>query len=532
MNNHKLKIMIVDDEELARKFIVKSLDWAALNMEIIGEAVSGLEALNLMEEQTPDILFTDIKMPYMDGLELSRLVSRRYSHIKIVILTAFKDFDYAQKSIDIGVSHFILKPINKTDLLSTVMKLKSQIEEERHQWFEYDHLKKILSKNASFLRERFLLEFLEDSQQTPYSEKQLAYYYPQGVPGYIQVTLLETRSPGFLELTEEEHLLQDMKNKEFIENYLKNTDSIEVLADKDHHLILLSYSPQIEMTAICEQIQRAIYQTTGFELLFGIGFSYKSFYMLSLSCQEALEALKFSMYTPNQPISIYQNDLHVQNSGWSLSPGSIEDAKFYIKAGLPEQLTAFLPSLYLDENNVLIAVDYARILSMTLFSAGINVANDIGIPLEDLSIQGKYSFLPILLESTTAEIRSKTIAYLAKLASSIAAFRSSKSKNALWDIIQYIQKEMNNPELSLGAVAAAFHMNDSYLSRTFKKELGFSFSKYLNRLRMERAIFLITTTDMKAYQVGEAVGIPDAYYFSNCFKKYTGKSIREYKKGS
>ena len=97
--------------------------------------------------------------------------------------------------------------------------------------------------------------------------------------------------------------------------------------------------------------------------------------------------------------------------------------------------------------------------------------------------------------------------------------------------MQYIQANLTDPSLSLGSVAELFHMNDSYLSRTFTKELGFSFSKYLNRLRMERAIVLLRTTDLKAYQIAESVGIPDAYFFSNCFKKYTGKSIRDYRKG-
>lgn len=98
--------------------------------------------------------------------------------------------------------------------------------------------------------------------------------------------------------------------------------------------------------------------------------------------------------------------------------------------------------------------------------------------------------------------------------------------------MHYIQEEITNPSLSLGFVAEKFHMNDSYLSRIFKRELGFSFSKYLNRLRMERAIELLNTTDLKAYQIAESVGIPDAYYFSNCFKKYTGKSVRDYRKGT
>lgn len=169
---------------------------------------------------------------------------------------------------------------------------------------------------------------------------------------------------------------------------------------------------------------------------------------------------------------------------------------------------------------------------MNLLSSAINVANDIGIPLDGMFSDYGNSFLQILLEPTSQDLRSRTSAFLTRLATEIAAYRTNKSKNVLWEVIQYIQAHLTDSSLSLGSVAERFHMNDSYLSRTFTKELGFSFSKYLNRLRMEHAIMLINTTDLKAYQIAEAVGIPDAYYFSNCFKKYTGKSIRDYRKGT
>ena len=141
MNHEKLKVLIVDDEELARKMLLTGADWNTMNMEITGEAVSGQDALSAMEEQLPDILFTDIKMPYMDGMELCNIVTRKYPHIKIVITTAFKDFDYAHQCISLGVSHFLLKPINRNDLISTLLKLREQIERERQQWLEVDHLR-------------------------------------------------------------------------------------------------------------------------------------------------------------------------------------------------------------------------------------------------------------------------------------------------------------------------------------------------------------------------------------------------------
>ena len=532
MKNAIFKVIIVDDEELARKMLITGTNWSALNMEIIAEAVSGQDALSIMEEQIPDILFTDIKMPYMDGLELCRIVTKRYPHIKIVITTAFKDFDYAHQCISLGVSHFLLKPINRNDLVSTLFKLREQIETEKQQWLEFDHLKKILEKNYSFLRERFLLEFCENSTRSSSTEKQISYYFPDGIPSYIQVTLLEANSSHSGNLTEEDHLLQDMKNLEFIKKHIEGIKDIEIFADNNHHLVLLTYSPDVQVVSLCEQLQHSIYQTSGNEILFGIGNHYDNFYKAETSWSEALESLKFSRYMPNQPIIIYQNDIHVQNTGWTSSPAELEDIKFYIKAGLPDSVQKVLSSLYMAPNGNLISLDHARILSMTLLSSAVNVANDIGIPLDGLFSDSGSFFLQILLEPTSQDLYNQTSAFLTRLASEIAAYRTNKSKTILWEVLQYIQSHVTDSSLSLGSIAETFHMNDSYLSRTFTKELGFSFSKYLNRLRMEHAITLLNTTDLKAYQIAEAVGIPDAYYFSNCFKKYTGKSIRDYRKGT
>lgn len=527
----KLKVMIADDEELARKMLAASIDWDAFHMELTAEAVSGQDALALMEEQVPDILFTDIRMPYMDGMELCRIAAGKYPHIKIVILTAFKDFEYAHQSISLGVSYFLLKPINRRELKQIVMKLHEQIEAEKNQWLEFDHLKKILQKNFTSIRESFLVEFCESSTHSSLGEKQLRYYYPDGIPSYIQITLLTAHSPHVAELTEEERILQDMKNLEFIKNFIKNNTAVEILSDQKHHLMLICYSPQIQMVPLCEQIQRSIYQVSGHEILFGVGNSYYDFYRAADSYNEALEALKYSLHT-QRPIIIYQNDLRVQGSVWHPSQAMIDDIKFYIKAGLTDSVQKQLPILYQDDAGNMLSLEHARMLSITLLSSAVNVANDIGIPLTELSSKDSSSYIQILLEPSSSGLKDQTVSFLVRLTAQIEAYRTSRSKSVLWEVLGYIQKEVTNPQLSLGYVADAFHMNDSYLSRIFKKELGFNFSKYLNRLRMEKAIELLNTTDLKAYQIAEAVGIPDAYYFSNCFKKYTGQSIREYRKGT
>lgn len=529
-NINTLKIMVVEDEKLARKHLIDIMNQISMPIQIIGEASSALEALELIEEDIPDILFTDIQMPYMDGLELSKLVLKKSPYIKIVILTAYREFNYAQKSIRIGISNFLLKPINHNDLIIVLEELQKQIQEERDQLLEFDSLKSILKENHSILRDKFLLELLDNSNSV--SKKQLSYYYyPRPIPNFIQVARIEILSSTLLDYTEEEHLVQDMKYLEFLKNFLSAYSDIEVTVNHNHHMILFSYSEKVILNTICEQLQQTIHQLSGLDLYFGIGNAYNDIHQMTRSCQESLEDLKFNHYALSHSAAVYKSTGPVVTTTISFLPDYVDDVKFFIKAGLNDQLNDLLHSLYYDTNAGLADIDHTRLLSLTLLSAGINAVNEAGIPVHNLFEHEKDSFQSILSETISENLCHRTCVYLNKLSAAITTYRSNKCKTILWEVLQYVQKEMANPELSLNSIAEKFYMNTSYLSRVFKQELGFTFSKYLNRLRMEHALQLIDQTDLKVYQIAEAVGIPDAYYFSSCFKKYTGKSVRDYKKG-
>ena len=111
------KVMIIDDEKSLRNLLKLAVDWNSLGLEIAGEAASGIEAINIIDDIRPDIVFADIRMPFMDGIEFSKLAIKRYPDLKIIILTAFDDFEYARKCIGIGVCEYLMKPIVRSDII-------------------------------------------------------------------------------------------------------------------------------------------------------------------------------------------------------------------------------------------------------------------------------------------------------------------------------------------------------------------------------------------------------------------------------
>jgi YesN/AraC family two-component response regulator len=124
------RVMIIDDEQKIKNLLKLTIKWEMLGFEVVGEASSGIEAINTIDELNPDVLFVDIRMPFMDGVEFAKLAIERYPYLKIVMLTAFNDFDYARECIGIGVANYLLKPINKIEINDTLTNIKKEL--DRH----------------------------------------------------------------------------------------------------------------------------------------------------------------------------------------------------------------------------------------------------------------------------------------------------------------------------------------------------------------------------------------------------------------
>ena len=116
------RVMIIDDEKALRNLLKAAVDWQEMGLEVVGEAASGIEAINIIDKLHPDIIFVDIRMPFMDGIEFSKIALKRYRQMKIIILTAFDEFEYAKQCIGLGITDYLLKPIVRTDIREACQK--------------------------------------------------------------------------------------------------------------------------------------------------------------------------------------------------------------------------------------------------------------------------------------------------------------------------------------------------------------------------------------------------------------------------
>ena len=160
------KVFFVEDEIVTREGIRDNVDWKAHGFEFCGEAPDGELALPLLQTVQPDVLITDIKMPFMDGLQLSQIVRDRLPATKIVILSGHDEFEYAQKAINLGVSEYLLKPVSVHDLHNVLEKLASELNRERGEQQALQKLRDQVEESRAALRERFLLKLVTGAAES------------------------------------------------------------------------------------------------------------------------------------------------------------------------------------------------------------------------------------------------------------------------------------------------------------------------------------------------------------------------------
>lgn len=525
-----LRVMIVDDERLVRDLLKACIDWTELGMSVIAESGSAAEGLELADKVKPDIIFTDICMPVMDGLEFSRRVLEKHPDIKIIILTGHDEFEYARDSIKLGLVDFLLKPIDDEEIRKTALSVKEKLLCERSRKEDYESLKKQLQQNMPYLREKFLNELVQGNVVLDTIKEKAAYFNITLPEDVFQAAVLEllTEEPG---LTDEEgRLILNMNCLAQLKNFFGNKP-VNIFLDNRERIVILINAGDIDVCECCESIKEMLVNNLNCSICIGIGNMYNDAGNLHMSYREACDALRCRFITGrNQVISFSDicpaDDEHTQ---WDCS--IMDNYCFYLKSGLKDKAVELVATVFSELRSKSSSEETVRVLSCNFISNALNVLLELGINQQEVFKDGIHPFESIFkldsLSETEAHIKEISVG----VAQAAGKLHGKKIKKLIYDIREYINLSFTNPDLTLSEVARRFYINPSYLSRAFKEEIGMTFIDYLTKQRMEMSIRLLHKTDKKAYQIAAEVGINDPQYFSVCFKKYTGISVNDFKKG-
>lgn len=497
------KLLIVDDEEIERVGMAEFIPWSEHGIELIGTAWNGVDALEQMEKECPDIVLTDIKMPVMDGLELTENICEKYPDTKIIILSGYGEFNYTSRAMESGIRHYILKPCDEEKVMEVFGKVMTEMrleEEERQRVHEYHcAVRKLLPRAKEQVFQNLILgrEQLENDYGIFMEELQ------QGEASGILLALRNSRSFDTLEQFIAWNVLREILGAHTILLYTVVNNDLVFLID-----IAVEEKIREATEAVQEEFKRALnYHVDAAVSRQGVVREAKELY-------EQVKQL-FHMESDHQEVGFFQYSMLQQSTGYqamAFDYQKIKDAEDY-EAIVFECYVAFVK---MD----LKQYDFTRkkeICNWTLKVLYEDQAEELGSELLEDAANG-WDLLRRIVE---------IIAKMQQLSLS-----GGKEEERLNSIYWAVYENLTNPNLNIQFLAKeVLYMNEDYFGRLFSKHQKKKFSGYLQETRIMLARRLLDyDCELKISRLAEITGYaPDGQYFSKAFKKVIGKTPTEYR---
>ena len=533
--NNRYSVLLVDDEEDVIQIIMKKLDWESMGLKIIGHAGNGVEALEMAEELQPDIVMTDIKMPYMDGLTLCRKLKEMSRTIRVIIFSGFDEFEYAKEAIKMEAAEYLLKPVNAGELKEVFERIKADLDRERDEKRNTDKLREYYMESLPVLQESFYMALLEGRVAAGQISKYVKDYQVNLSAPYYVVTVLHISMQSLPEEEREDPFLLAMAVKRYAEEqvdarwdsrfviYLGDIIMLSQLQDKEE---LIDYTD--EMDRLCRMARKVC----NARVTAGIGYLCDSLEQVPFSYQGAKQAVSYRvLYGNTRSISISEvepgesGELQRKESYAELVQKIIKKIRVGEEDALREAIHEFISWLTVTH----LSMQNYRIVMMELaaelvrFAAGhelnINVGSGDGTDVYHQALQ---------MEST--EMLEQWLQNLCRnLQREVLHERQDSTKSFVQNAEEYVRSHYADQDLSVEVICKKLNVSAAYFSTIFKKETGKTFVRYLTDYRMEQAVNLLMTGNDKTYVIAEKVGYSEANYFSYVFKKQFGVSPSRYR---
>lgn len=536
------KLILVDDEEEVRKGILNKIEWEKYGFQIAGEAENGIEALEIAEKTVPDVVMTDIKMPFMDGLQLAEKVGERFPTATVIILTGFDEFEYAQKAIKLNVVEYILKPIASKELIEVLKKVKAKIDDRISSMRDMEMLKDYYKKSLPILKEKFLgTMIMNKMSRDEIYEKSHAYGINIEGSGFIaalididQGSLMrETDTPNEDLMTADKELAR-LAVLNMTEGIINKYDFHIVFLHNDSIVIIFlseidnKDSLYTRILPILEEIRQSIKTYLKFSVTLGVGTYCRDIADISYSYKGALSALDYSLVLGRNRI-IYIEDMEPKCTHEVVFDEMKERMLISsIKAGTSEEIKSTIDKLFTEIFDKKVSFKECQIYLLGMLTSIIRAALDMNIDLDSiLGVDNVFVELYKLRDSY--ELKEWIYGICIKIRGSVLKGRQDSCRQFVKDAIQYIKNNYSDSDLTIEKVCKYLHISSAYFSTIFKKETKLTFLNYLTQVRMDEAKELLRTANLKTFEIAKMVGYSEPCYFSYCFKKNFNISPTEYR---
>lgn len=534
-----MKVFLVEDEYIVREGIKNNIDWEKNGYDFCGEASDGELAFPMISEKRPDIVITDIRMPFMDGIELSRMIKEEYPEIKIIILSGHEEFEYAKAAIQIGVEEYLLKPINGDELLQVVNRVAQKIKEENEsretlQEGEGD-------ENFEYAKRQLLSSLIDDNASLSDAMEQGKKIHLNLMAQCYNIMMLKlqrkNKEQGF-----SQRILELYKT---MEDTLKEQDGQSIMFDRapEGKVILFMGSGEEEirrnMDVFAGQFREILPEYEDVTYFGSVGVPVMRLRELGESYEAASHGFSYRFLTePNQIVDNHTVFDQTRNEKkFSCSIGSVDiqnldkqKIESFLKGGEMDEIHFFVEEYMKNTGDAgKNSMIFRQYIVMDMFFAASHFLTQItdgreqlGEPFESLE----------QMQKIVSDLEA-TVVYIKELFTKVMQVRVAQTTEHNSDVVEnakkYISENYHDEELTLNTVAHEVNVSPNHLSAMFSQKTGQTFVKYLTDVRMHRAKELLKCTSKRSNEICEEVGYRDPHYFSHLFKKNVGCSPIQYR---
>lgn len=532
-----LKVFLVEDESVIREGFRDKIPWEQYGFRLVGDASDGEMALPLIRKMKPDVLITDIKMPFMDGLSLSEIVKEEFPKMKIIIISGYDDFEYARQAITAGVDQYLLKPITRTTLRGVLLEMKEKIEQEVEQKDYQTQYRDEVREFEQFSLRRFFEKILDGNL----SAKEI---YEEAAAQSLQLTassynlllftIYEKReSPG---KESRERFIR--KQEDVFHYFLRHPQYILFRLNVNCYGVLVK-ADQSKMEELIESSldhfkKTCVPEEAYLEWYVAVGEEVERLSLLS-QCYKTVNhyfACRFMMpglhILSEDTLSDYLADQGGQNIDnvdfMQMDPEIIRD---FLARGEDKEIHDFVESYLHSIRNALKSRMFRSYVVLNIRFAVVAFLESIGAEQKEYLEEIEHAVQIIRSED------SEVFAYFVSMLTTAMRIRdqinSYQGGKMLKKALDYIDSNYDKDTLSLNLVAEHTGMSANYLSAIFSQNMQKTFVEYVTEKRIEKAKKLLKHTDKTSGEIAKEVGYKDSHYFSFVFKKLQGCSPREYR---
>lgn len=533
-----IKVFLVEDEVVIRDSIHKIIPWGEYGYELAGEAGDGELALPLIRKIKPDVLITDIRMPFMDGLALSELVKKELPATKIVIISGYDDFEYARQAISIGVERYLLKPITRSSFLEVLKDIMKKYEEEKLQRIYFEKFKAELQEYEQHSRRDFFDTLVTGSDNIQAIYQKAEKLQIDIAAQSYNIILFSVNS------RKENQIFPDIYTKETA----KLQSSLEQLFHEAEDCILFrnqlfSYAVLVKGDKeIQEKTNGCVYRLQEFfnrvskeiDWFICTGKAVERLSQLPESYKEAMH--NFALRYLNK----YRLPAIEEISRGTEEPEAMDIKNIDANVLSPEVIHNFLSHALVNEVNDFVK-DYFQMIGeealkskifrqyilLNIHFSTVSFIQKLGFKKEEFK-----SYIPLICTEGIMSMQKGSEIITEILRKAIQLREENvrcRYKSVLEVALAFIQDNYTDDMLSLNKVACAANVSANHFSALFSQEMKKTFIEYLTELRMNKAKQLLRCTDMRSGEIALEIGYKDSHYFSFLFRKTQGLTPSDYR---